>query len=187
MNRTLLSLRSATEAKRRRRLDKAKASRLLTATSLFLCLQLPTWQPLSAAPQSPRPAEFSQEIAALWQKPSRSFSQAIEALGKESREASIKRLSDLSGGFGGNVSTLEKRLADYVKARLLSKSSLAEERLKALELFTDTSAYPLLKTLCLWHCAELAAASGDEERLRTILSTIMRAHEAESQEIARHL
>ncbi|HND07099.1 MAG TPA: transglycosylase SLT domain-containing protein [Candidatus Obscuribacter sp.] len=185
MNRTLLSLRSATEAKRRRRLDNAKPSRLLTATSLFLCLQSSTWQPLSAAPQSPRPAEFSQEIAALWQKPSRSFSQAIEALGKESREASIKRLSDLSSGFGGNVSTLEKRLADYVKARLLSKSSLAEERLKALELFTDTSAYPLLKTLCLWHCAELAAASGDEERLRTILSTIMRAHEAESQEIAR--
>ncbi len=65
---------------------------------------------MSAAPQSPRPAEFSQEIAALWQKPSRSFSQAIESLGKESREASIKRLSDLSSGFGGNVSTLEKRL-----------------------------------------------------------------------------
>ncbi len=185
MNRKLLILWSAEGKRRLNGLALAENLRLIPALSLAICLSLPAWQPLAAAPQNTRPSEFSQEIAALWQKPSRSFSQTIDALGKESREAYLMHLSALTNGSLGNLSPLEKRLADYVRARLLSKSNLAEDRLKALELFTDTSAFPLLKTLCLWHCAELAAALGDEERLRNVLSTIMRAHEAESQEIAR--
>ncbi|MBK9621826.1 MAG: transglycosylase SLT domain-containing protein [Candidatus Obscuribacter sp.] len=136
--------------------------------------------------QSPHKAavksEIPTEVSNLWRRPSQAFGEVIASLGETTAENSIARLRSF---LANNPGTTERHFAAYALARLLSKSKAPEDRKEALEIFTDTSSYSLLKTLCLWHCAELAAAQADEERLRNILSTISKAHEAETQEIAR--
>jgi len=167
------------------RCQSIKISRSAIALIALSCQLSPAFcQPgMAQAPhKTAAKGEIPTEVSNLWRRPSPAFGEVIASVNETTAENSIARLRSF---LATNPGTTEKHFATYALARLLSKSKTPEDRKEALELFTDTSAYSILKTLSLWHCAELAAAQADEERLRNILSTIMKAHEAETQEIAR--
>lgn len=136
---------------------------------------------LCVCPVQAAPGKIAPELAQLWKSPSQGFTQAIDGIGKESRESSI---AQLRAAADGGLSNTEKNMVNYALARLLSQGTATDKK-EALEIFTDLSNFPILKTQALWHCAEIAAATGEEERLKNILNTIIKAHEAETQEIAR--
>ncbi|MBX9941195.1 MAG: transglycosylase SLT domain-containing protein [Candidatus Obscuribacterales bacterium] len=129
--------------------------------------------------QQPQPAfKISPEYSQVWKQPSRAFQEAMTA-------SSLDRLKTLaSQNFPGFTAT-ERRFAEYSLACQLQKSQSKENSRKALEIFTELSSDSQLKTLCLWRCASLTASLGDEAQLRNVLSSIVKAHEAESQDIAR--
>ncbi len=129
--------------------------------------------------QQPQPAfKVSPEYSQVWKQPSKAFQEAMSA-------PSLDRLRTLaSQNFPGFTST-ERKFAAYALACQLQKSQSKENARKALEIFSELANESQLKTLCLWRCASLSALLGDEAQLRNVLTSIVKAHESESQDIAR--
>jgi soluble lytic murein transglycosylase-like protein len=118
--------------------------------------------------------QITQEIANLWQRPSREFLEATKDLGVETDEVSIGKLNSLSKQLFG-VSALENLLSHYMMACLLQKRSIPEKQ-EAAQLFQIAVKHPgnlgFLKNLAMLHQVAIYEELGNEKELRELLEKI---------------